>query len=241
MNKLTNAFVKACLQESDNDNSKLTDFERNLSGDTSSKLRCFINNVCSKDNTSYLEIGIYRGSTVIAAGYGNPSIKITAVDNWSYDRAEPKKWAPDEKGWPNVRSGFYDVIQKYDDPTKPWAKAENIKVLEQDFKDVDWLKQPKHNVVFLDVLPITEEVYDAFFTKVINAMTPNFVAIFSGYSNEKHCVLLDESFKKYSDLVEIEWKEQRISSSTSDSFNYHSGICIVGFKKKLKRVEVKND
>ena len=54
MGKISKAFVEGCLSLSDNDRSKLTEEERTMIGDNSSKLRSFLNNICSKDNSYYL-------------------------------------------------------------------------------------------------------------------------------------------------------------------------------------------
>ena len=59
MGKISKAFVEGCLSLSDNDRSKLTEEERTMIGDNSSKLRSFLNNICSKDNSYYLELGLY--------------------------------------------------------------------------------------------------------------------------------------------------------------------------------------
>ena len=65
MPRLTEKFVDACLKLADSEKGKLSDAERQLFGPSSIKMKCLLNNLCSKDNTRYLELGIYRGSTYI--------------------------------------------------------------------------------------------------------------------------------------------------------------------------------
>ena len=108
MGKISKAFVEGCLSLSDNDRSKLTEEERTMIGDNSSKLRSFLNNICSKDNSYYLELGLYGGSSFIPALFGNLKTKAVGVDNWTFDRREPRKIPPKGFIWDNVKSRFED-------------------------------------------------------------------------------------------------------------------------------------
>lgn len=56
-----------------------------LPGMSSPKVRHFLNNLCSRDDTKYLEIGLWQGSTFIAAIFGNMKAfdSCTAIDNFS--------------------------------------------------------------------------------------------------------------------------------------------------------------
>lgn len=72
--------------------SKLNPSILSLEGYSSSKGRHLLNNLCSLPGTSYLEIGCWKGSTLISALYGNQNSIIYAVafDNWS-EFGSPKK------------------------------------------------------------------------------------------------------------------------------------------------------
>lgn len=229
MPRLTEKFVDACLKLADSEKGKLSDAERQLFGPSSIKMKCLLNNLCSKDNTRYLELGIYRGSTYICALYGNPTLEAVGVDDFSFDYREPKGFA-DKDGWPNVKSGLYDMLQKYeiiDD-----VNSKNSKIIESPFEDISWSSQAKFDVIFVDLEPITEEMYDNFFKKVFNAFSRQCVVIFSGYSSEEYSILLERKVEEYSDRLVTEFKKQRISSGNADSFAYYSGIAIYGFRKK---------
>ncbi len=56
-----------------------------LDGMSSLKVRHFLNNVCSLPKTVYLEIGTWKGSTLISALYKNENsvVDAVAIDNWS--------------------------------------------------------------------------------------------------------------------------------------------------------------
>ena len=52
-----------------------------LQGFTGIKTRHFYNNICSRENTNYLEIGCWYGSSSVSAIYKN-KIKALFIDNW---------------------------------------------------------------------------------------------------------------------------------------------------------------
>ncbi len=56
-----------------------------LEGMSSTKVRSLLNNLCSLPDTSYLEIGVWKGSTFVSALYGNEGAlrQAVAIDNWS--------------------------------------------------------------------------------------------------------------------------------------------------------------
>lgn len=77
--------VKKSIENASNGKSQLTESILKIDGMSSSKGRHLLNNVCSLSGARYLEIGVYRGSTFVAALYGNTDIlaDAVAIDNWS--------------------------------------------------------------------------------------------------------------------------------------------------------------
>ena len=69
---------------------------------SSSKVRHLINNLCSLNGTRYLEIGSYKGSTLIAAAKGNENAlaRLSAVDDFS------QFGGPREEFWDNVEANI---------------------------------------------------------------------------------------------------------------------------------------
>lgn len=53
-----------------------------LEGMSSPKVRHFLNHVTNYDDTRYLEVGCWKGSTLISALYGHKGIKHWAIDNF---------------------------------------------------------------------------------------------------------------------------------------------------------------
>lgn len=77
--------VKRCIALAEKTKSKLTGDVMEVPGMTGKKIKHFLNNLCELPNTSYLEIGCWKGSTLTAALYKNESSvnHAVAIDNWS--------------------------------------------------------------------------------------------------------------------------------------------------------------
>ena len=79
------AHVKQSIENADKGLSKLSPEVLEIEGMSSTKVRNLLNNLCSMPETSYLEIGLWKGSTWVAALYNNQFSISSAVgiDNWS--------------------------------------------------------------------------------------------------------------------------------------------------------------
>jgi hypothetical protein len=234
MNKYTEAFIDAALELSDNGMSKISEREREIFGLSSVRQRNLINNLCSKPDTNYLELGVYKGATIISALFGNPNAKAIGVDNFKYDEREPKKQAPNNTIWENVKSHLHENIKRYTDPDMS-VHVDNITIIEDSFQNIDWSKQPKSDVCFFDINPATSDDYDAFFTEVIKSLKTESLIMFSNYSNEQNAKDLDAALQRHSDKINISWKRHRISSGLSDSTQYYSGILMLGIKRNIAK------
>jgi hypothetical protein len=80
---MTPEFVAAAIAKAELGQSKLSPEAIAVPGMTSPKIRHFLNNVGGADGINYLEIGIHKGATFVAANYGNKFLSSVAVDNWS--------------------------------------------------------------------------------------------------------------------------------------------------------------
>lgn len=75
--------INLCIDKSSKNKSKLSEEILCLHGYSGKQTRHLYNNLCSiKNKINYLEIGTYRGSTLISSCYKN-DINAIAVDNWS--------------------------------------------------------------------------------------------------------------------------------------------------------------
>lgn len=77
--------VQKSIENANNGYSKLIPEVLHIEGYSSSKVRHFLNNVCSFPHARYLEIGTWKGSTFISALYGNVQNieEAVGIDNWA--------------------------------------------------------------------------------------------------------------------------------------------------------------
>lgn len=243
--KMSETFCQTALNMADREKGKPTDVERNrIHGLSTIRTRCLISNLCTKTNTNYLEIGVYKGSTVISAMFDNLTTKVVGVDHFLYDEREANKWAPEGFIWDNMKSQLESNLNMYKH-AKDRLNIDNFTMIQSSFEDVDWTKQPKFDVIHFDIAPISEKIYNEFFEKVSVAMAPECVVVFSQQSDSSTAEKLNKALLNHSDKVIERFKEYRISNSLSDSRKYFSGIALVGLKKKIgvkaKSAEVKVD
>jgi hypothetical protein len=88
------SHVKDSIAKAQCEISKLPPAILRVPGLSSPKVRHLLNNLCSLPGGRYLEIGVWAGSTFIAALYGNDRAlaEAIAIDNWSqFQLSEPKK------------------------------------------------------------------------------------------------------------------------------------------------------
>lgn len=80
------AHVKTSIEKAENYESKLNQEVLSIKGLTGYKVKHLLNNLCSLKNANYLEIGVWAGSTFIAATYKNQDTlnSSTAIDNWAF-------------------------------------------------------------------------------------------------------------------------------------------------------------
>jgi predicted O-methyltransferase YrrM len=69
--------------------SKLTQEELNVVGFAPPQARHLLNNLCSFPGCNYLEIGSFKGASVISAAYKNLNGRFTAVDDFSEFADQP--------------------------------------------------------------------------------------------------------------------------------------------------------
>ena len=236
MSKSNHEWVKASLEMADNERSKLSERERELHGLSSTRLRCLINNLCAAEKCNYLEIGAYKGATLIAAARGN-NVKVVGVDNFLYDDREANKWAPEGFIWDNMKSQLEANINTY--RLQPdVVNGDDISIIQSDFKTAE-LSKNTFSVCFFDISPVSSDSYDAFFDHILPALTQNSVVVFSQQSNNDHAEQLNEALKKHETKANSQFSEIRISGSNADATKYDSGVRIIGLVKKAVTAPVK--
>jgi len=75
--------VETAITLAEQGQTQLTEKELTLEGMSSRKNRIFLNELVKNPNTRYLEIGTWRGSTLVSALYRNSPQLAVAIDNFS--------------------------------------------------------------------------------------------------------------------------------------------------------------
>lgn len=124
------------------DDTKLPDWILEMDGMSGKKYRHFINNLISNiEDSRYLEVGCWKGSTSCAAIYGN-NVKAYCIDNWA------------EFGGP--KNIFYENIQRCTD------ECDDIEIVfeEGDFRNIKYDDIGKYNIYLFDGPHRKEDQYD---------------------------------------------------------------------------------
>ena len=231
MAKLSKSWVEAALGESDINRSKLDDFHKVIF-QSSPRLKAFINNICAADNVNYLELGVYRGATLLAATVGNPGTKAVGVENYSYDLKESDPKNPPEGGFTTMKvelAAHIDRHNKYTYAIDPTATT----LVEGNFEDVDYSKFDKFNICFMDIHPFNANTYDSFFEKVLPYLKHESIIIFGGVAERDKMETINKALLRHEDKFTQEYEILRVTSNMQDHNNYYDGIRIIGIKKKI--------
>lgn len=73
------------IEQAEKGESKITPAVLAVPGMTSPRVKNFLNNLCTLDQATYFEIGVWKGATFTAALFGNKKSlrQAVAMDNWS--------------------------------------------------------------------------------------------------------------------------------------------------------------
>lgn len=120
--------LKKSFKNADKNISKISSDIINIDGMSGLKTRHFYNNLLEMDDSRYLEIGTWKGSSVCSAMYGN-NAKVLCIDNWS------------EFGGP--KDEFLQNVEKF-------KGVNNVTFIENDCFNIDTSTLSKFNIYMYD-------------------------------------------------------------------------------------------
>jgi Methyltransferase domain len=122
--------MRRCFELADSGISDLSDTARAIEGMSGQKYRSFVNNyVRATDDAKYLEIGCWKGSTTVAVLAGN-KVDVVCIDDWSQ---------------------FGDSKDQFIQNVRRFLSTDNgLQLFERDFRDVEYGRIGKFNIVMLD-------------------------------------------------------------------------------------------
>lgn len=203
--------VLESLKQADNYQSKIPKEVYSLEGMSGWKVRHFLNNVCSLPKTVYLEIGTWKGSTLIPALYKNEAsvIDAVAIDNWS------------EFGGP--REEFYQNIKTFL-PNAP------LRAFDSDSFSfpVEEVFDKKVNVYFYDGHHSAYNQERAF-TYYDSILDDVFIAIIDDW-NWSH--VQDGTFSAFRKLnYVVLYEKELLTNANGDGYGWWNGIYVAVIRK----------
>ncbi len=204
--------VKNCITKTNEHTSKLTKEVLSINGMSSSKVRHFLNNVCSLEGAQYLEIGVYKGSTFIAGLYKNNNlIDPIAIDNWS-------------------EFGGKDVFKQY---TNKFLSGNAFRVIDQNAFSINvhQLFYRPVNIYFYDGNHSYEAQYKAF-THYDKVFADTFIAIVDDWNWDQVRNGTRDAFKELGYTILFE--EVLPAPYNGDKDNWWNGLYVAVIKKPAR-------
>lgn len=209
------SHVKKSIENAQNNISKLDENVLNLEGMSSPLVRHFLNNICSLHEAVYLEVGSWKGATLVSALYKNEEslADVVTIDNWSL--------------FGGSKAEFLRTVETYV-PTAP------IRIYEEDCFLIDpskIIRQPI-NIYFYDGGHSYAEQRKAFihYHSVLDSV---FIAIVDDWNWRE---VRSGTFKAFQDLsYEVLYEQQFFTNYNGDTNSWWNGLYIAVVKKTNKQ------
>ena len=215
-------YIQRCLDSIDKATKKESKFHHDIEGLSSDTVRHFLNNICSYDDTKYLEVGVYNGSTFCAAIQGN-DITAYAADHWEDKNIRPVR---DDIEW----SGEEGSIETFINNVKTtWTDNSNIAILNGDIRvATEENLDKKVNTIFYNA-DHDGSVQKSCLNHILNYTEDEFILIVDD-ANFKDVV---ESAKEFASENKLDILYERIilTDELEDSNSWWNGIVIFVLKK----------
>lgn len=195
-------MIKEAFEQAERHKSGLSeDFVNSLTGLSSPKIWHLLNNL-GKQSTSYLEIGTYLGSSLMAVLQGN-DINAVAVDNFCMK--------------PHLRNHFFQNMKPY-----------KFTFIEKDCFEIDVKELPEIDFYFFDGEHTFESQYKAL-THFVSAMASEFIFVCDDWNNTH---VREATFQAIKDCnLEIVEFEERKNSLMKDKAGWWCGIFVAKLRR----------
>jgi hypothetical protein len=157
------AQARRAIAEAEKGRSRLPPAVLALEGYSSPTVRHFLNNLCSFAGANYLEVGTWKGSTLMSASYANAG-RFTAVDDFSHHVVSPREGRAARERLRRVRRQFQRQCRVDFHESDCWAPA----LLRRLPRGI--------NVYFYDGRHTYEDQYRAF-THFEPVLAPRYIAV----------------------------------------------------------------
>lgn len=221
--RLLHPYVKHTIDSLDKSAMKKSNFiEDNfdIEGLSSNRVRHFLNNLCSIDNSVYLEIGSHTGSTFIPAVMGN-KVESYAVDSFEEQNISP---ARDDLKWNPVKNPKKDLLENIKRYNINNTIVFNCRATE--LTHFNFVNEP--NILFYDGSHDFEEQYINL-NHIIKLMSDTFILVVDD-ANFKDVIPSIKKTIKDKNLTPL-YENQILTPIIEDSTSWWNGLFIGVFKK----------
>jgi hypothetical protein len=198
--------INKSLEKTNKLQSKITPEILEMDGMSGKKTRHFYNNICSMNDARYLEIGVFKGSSICAAMCNN-NMTCLAIDNWS------------EFGGP--KSEFLTNFNKF-------KGNNNAKFIEKNCWDVDVSTLGTFNIYMYDGNHTETSHYQAL-NHYLPCLDNIFIYLVDDWNWDN---VRTGTMKGIKDTnCEIMYQKEIFTESNNPSNDWHNGISIFVLKK----------
>ncbi len=190
-----------------------------MKGLSGRKFRVLLNELIKNfSNPNYLEIGSWLGSTACSACFNN-DLQITCIDNWSQNFDLNTK----------PREVFHSNIRKF------LSKKSNFKIIEKDFREVNFKIMSGFNIYFYDGGHHYEDHFDAI-KFALPSLSNKFILIVDDWNwNQVRKGTFDSIEKQNLNVIScLEIRTTKDGSSsliTGENSDWHQGCAFFVLKK----------
>lgn len=211
--------IQNSLEKALSGRTNLSDDIIKMQGLSGRKFRVLMNNLIKEFKIPrYLEIGSWLGSTACSVCFNN-RLKITCIDNWSQNfssKVKPKKI-------------FRKNIKKY------ISKETNFKIIEKDFRQVNYKEIKDINIYLYDGAHHYEDHFDSI-KLVLPALSKKFILIVDDWNwNQVRKGTIDSINKEQLQIISnLEIRTTLDDSSsliTGENSDWHQGCAFFVLKK----------
>lgn len=196
--------------------SKLTHEVISIEGLTSNKVKMFLNNLCSLDNSTYLELGVYRGATFCSAMFQN-DCKGIAIDNWTAP-LQPNTSLNAVVQEKSIQDSFLSNVKQF-------CNISNVDVYKAVFQDFNFSVISSPNIIYYDGEVSQIEIISSL-TKLFESLHGSFILVVDDWNwTHKHV-------KAYLSLTQtkIHYKRE-IFTSVEDPSDFWNGLGVFLLEK----------
>ena len=230
------AHVINAVYKADNKTSKAKPKRINteIKGFSSTRIRHLLNNLCSLENCNYLDVGSYRGSTVISAVWDNDATGY-AVDTFNFDML-----SSETTFHPQVKKALEDLLTVFNIQNKV-----NIIV-----KDIAKINKKDLNEQLMDVVYYDSSLNAKDIQSAVKNILPNTkiysILVFANTQNSEALAVFEKAI--IANLATIHYSLELKSRVIGDSNTWWNGVKIFVVERKrlaeeviAKQKELKNE